>query len=149
MIGLQGTDAAVDQAYMLGLSDDSPSYIVLRKGLLSDGIQAGSVDPTVNGILKKSTNAVALDTWVHLRLDMVVNGTGDVVLKVFENDLTTDTVDDPTWIAVAGMTDFIDDALQVKTGSAPFTSGRAGFAMTSYDVGRRALVDQIDIRRQT
>lgn len=149
MIGLQGTDAETDEAYMLGLSDDDPSYIVLRKGLLSDGVQPGSVDPTVNGNLKKSSSSVDLDEWVHLRLDMVVNGTGDVVLKCYQNDLDSYTVSVPTWVAIPGMDDFIDDALEVNTGSAPFTSGRAGFGYTCSDTGRRALIDHVEIARQT
>lgn len=156
-IGWQGTDVS-DGGYMLGLQDDDPSYIVLRKipsgsGLLT-GLVAGDVDPLNNGILLKSTNTVDVGDWVHLRLDMVVNGTGDVVLNVYQNDLGTNTVQIPVWELAGGMTSvanpngFLDDSLGVNSGSAPFTSGRAGFGYSTTDVTRRAYFDHIEVFRQ-
>jgi hypothetical protein len=72
-----------DSAYLLGLSDDDPHRIVLRKGAVAVGL------PTADGpgVLLKSAASFAQATWLHLRLDVIVNTNGDVVLKVFQNDL--------------------------------------------------------------
>lgn len=155
--GWQGT-AVSDGGYMLGLQDDDPSAIVLRKvpsgsGLLT-GLVEGDVDPLNNGILLKSTDTVAIGEWVHLRLDMVVNGTGDVVLNVYKSDLSANTVGSPVWELIPGMTTvanpngFLDDSLGVNSGTSPFTSGRAGFGYTTTDVTRRAYFDHIEVLRQ-
>lgn len=146
-IGAQGPGVN-DSGYLLGLQDDDPSHIVLKKGALNFGIPSGTPDPTNNGILRRSTDAIDIDEWYHLRLDMVVNGSGDVVLKVFQNDLSVNDVDSPVWTAINGMADFVDDALAVNTGSAPFTSGRAGFGMQVSDVTRRGFFDQLEVFRQ-
>lgn len=146
-IGAQGPSIN-DVGYMLGLQDDDPSHIVLRKGVLSEGIPAGTPDPTSNGILLRSTDAIELDEWLHLRLDMVVNGSGDVVLAVYQSDLDEELVTSPVWAAINGMDAFVDDALGVNTGSAPYTSGRAGFGMQVADVTRRAYFDQLEVFRQ-
>lgn len=148
-IGVADTDFTIATGYKLGLNDDDPSKITLSKGLLTDGLPAGTPDPTVNTILRQSSGTTAIDTYRHLRLDMVANDTGDVVLKVFENDLSVNDVDAPVWQVVPGMTDFIDDALGVATGSLPFTSGRMGFAFVTSDVTRRSFFDQVEAFRQT
>lgn len=146
-IGAQGPDIN-DAGYLLGLSDDDPSHIVLKKGTLSLGIPSGTPDPTNNGILRRSTDAIDIDTWYQLRLDMVVNGSGDVILKCFMSDLDLYAVTGPTWTTINGMADFTDDSLGVNTGSAPYTSGRAGYGMQVSDVTRRAYFDQIEVFRQ-
>jgi hypothetical protein len=146
-IGLQGPDVS-DLGYLLGLQDTDPTHVVLRKGTVDNGLAEGTPDPTNNGILRRSTNAKEIDTWYHLRLDMVVNGSGDVILKVFENDLTVNTVGSPVWQAIAGMADFTDDALGINTGTAPYTSGRAGFGHRNEDVTRRSLFDHLRVIRQ-
>lgn len=144
-IGLQGS-AVADSGYLLGLSDEDPHKIVLRKGVLSDGLPSGAVGSL--GILRKSTASFVPDTWLHLRLDMVVNTNGDVLLQCFQSDLAVHAVTAPTWVAIAGMTTFTDDALGVNSGSAPYTSGRVGFGMATKDVTRRAYLDQIEVFRQ-
>lgn len=147
-IGLQGPSVN-DSGYLLGLADVNPSRILLKKGTLSDGLESLSPVPASNGVLRRSARTVAIDEWVHLRLDMIVNLTGDVVLKVFENDLAANPIGGaPDWQAIDGMDDFIDDNLQVETGSAPYTSGRAGFAFQTSDVTRRGYVDHITLARQ-
>ena len=146
-IGLQGTDVS-DFGYLLGMQDEDPTHFVLRKGTVDAGLASGTPDPTVNQILRRSTDAKAVGTWYHLRLDMVVNASGDVILKVFENDLDTNPVGTPVWAAVAGMADFVDDALAINTGSAPFTSGRAGIGHRNDDVTRRSLFDHLRVIRQ-
>lgn len=133
-------------AYMLGLQDDDPSFLVLRKGILNEGLPAGLV--AQNGILRKSSAAVAADTWVHLRLSVIVQGTGDVLLQVEQSDLTVHDVTAPVWSAVPGMDDFVDDALGINSGSLPFLGGRQGFGMYANDISRRAAFDHITIERQ-
>jgi len=149
-IGLQGPSIN-DEGYMLGLSDADPSRIVLRKGVLSAGLP--DLAPAAgNGILRRSTSSVDIDAdaWTHLRLDMIFNDVGDVRLQVFQNDLAAHALGTaPTWTAIPGMTEFVDDSLGVNSGSAPFTSGRAGFCFRSSDVTRRALFDHLEVRRQT
>jgi hypothetical protein len=145
-IGLQGPSVN-DEGYLLGLADGDPSRIVLRKGTISGGLP--DVAPGGSGVLARSTGTVNVDAWVHLRLDMIFNTVGDVRLQVFRNDLGTNPLGGaPSWVAIPGMSEFVDDALGVNSGSAPFTSGRAGFAFRTSDVTRRAQFDHIDIRRQ-
>ena len=159
-IGAQGSSVN-DLAYLIGLSDAEPSKIVLKKGAISAGVPDAAPDPAANGILLRSTRDVAIGEWVHIRLDMIVNTNGDVILPVFENDLGTNPLGTaPDWQPVAGMEGplsdaenpidgFIDDALAVASGSAPLTSGRAGFGMHVSDVTRRGYFDHIEVLRQT
>ena len=140
----QGTSVN-DSAYLLGLSDDDPHRIVLRKGAVSVGL------PNADGpgVLLKSAASFVQGTWVHLRLDVIVNTNGDVVLKVYENNLATRPLGTPpSWQPVAGMVELIDDHLGINTGSQPLTSGRGGFGMAVKDVTRRAYFDHIELSRQ-
>jgi hypothetical protein len=155
-IGLQGTNVT-DNGYILGLGDDDPHHIVLRKGALSDGLPDAAPTPTASPrVLMRSSASFANDTWLHLRLDMIVEGTGDVILQVYQNDLDTNPVSAPVWELITGMegpqyptiTGFVDDALGVTTGIAPYTSGRAGFGHYNNDVGRQSFFDHIEIGRQ-
>ena len=155
-IGLGGTGVS-DSAYLLGLADGDPHRIALRKGALSGGLPDNAVDPDASpNILMRSSDTYDNDTWLHLRLDMIVQGTGDVILQCFQNDLDSNTVSSPTWQTIPGMEGpqsptvdgFIDDALGVNTGSAPYTSGRAGFGAKLEDVTRRVFFDHLEIARQ-
>jgi hypothetical protein len=146
-IGLQG-NSVNNLGYLLGLSDNDPSHIVLKKGAPSAGLADAAPDPGVNGILLRSNEAFDNDTWLHLRLDMIVNDNGDVILQVFRNDLDANAVSAPVWVALPGMEEFVDDALSINSGSAPYVSGRAGFAMYANDVTRRAAFDHVAIARQ-
>lgn len=147
-IGLQGPSVN-DQGYLLGLADGDPAHVLLKKGTIVAGLADLAPDPPANGILRRSTGTKAIDEWVHLRLDMVFNDNGDVVLKVFENDLDAQPLGvAPVWLAIAGMADFIDDVLQVNSGSAPLTSGRGGFAFQKDDVTRRGALDHLTLSRQ-
>jgi hypothetical protein len=148
-MGLTGT-TITDTGYILGLSDAEPARIILRKGRLIDGIPDQTPDPTVNGNLMASSDTFAQGEWLHLRLDAITQGTGDVLLKCWINDLGTDPVTAPVWTIIPGMdgplptiTGFIDDALQVNTGTAPLTSGYVGFSSTLEGLGRRAYFDHI------
>jgi hypothetical protein len=140
-----------DQGYLLGLSDADPSRIVLRKGAISAGLP-DLAPASGNGILRQSTTSVDVDAdvWTHLRLDVISNDIGDVRLQCFQNDLNAQPIGTaPVWTAIPGMTEFVDDALGVNSGSAPFVGGRAGYAFRKNDVTRRAQFDHIEVRRQT
>jgi hypothetical protein len=142
--------AITDYGYLLGLQDDDPHRIVLRKGVIGQGLPAGLVNPLVNGILSRSTATFAPGTWLHLRLDSVVNLNGDVVLNVYRSDFTLPgvTLAAPDWQPIPGMPQFIDDTLHVNTGTAPYTSGRAGFGFSVKDVTRRGYFSHLEIERQ-
>lgn len=155
-IGLQGT-SVTDNAYILGLGDDDPHHIILRKGALSDGVPDVAPTPTVSPrVLLRSSASYNNDTWLHLRLDMIVESTGDVILQVYQNDLDSNPVTLPVWAVVTGMEGaqyptihgFIDDSLGVNTGLSPYTSGRAGFGHYNNDVGRQSFVDHLEVARQ-
>jgi hypothetical protein len=135
-----------DAAYMLGLSDEDPHRIVLRKGALAVGVPGGDGP----GVLLASTETFAAGTWLHLRLDVVVNPNGDVVLNVFRNALERHPLNvPPAWEPISGMPPFVDDTLGVNSGSLPLTSGRGGFGFAVSDVTRRAYFDALEVSRQT
>lgn len=139
-------------AYMLGLSDEDPHRIKLVKGVISAGIPAAAVAvPPVQGVLAASLQSYPVRTWLHLRLDAVQNSNGDVVLNAYFNDLTLGgaSVVTPSWQPIPGIAQFIDDHLQVNTGSAPLLGGYAGFAFATGNVQRRGYFDEIEIVRQT
>jgi len=148
---IQGTTVN-DSCYMLGLSNADPYKITLVKGVLANGIPAAS---TADTVLAFSTESFNPDTWHHLRLDIISNPNGDVILKCFESDLDTYGVDeDAGWTAITGMSDFTDDALGANSYDAgnsdtPYVGGRAGFGFTTSALQRRAFFDHIRISRQT
>lgn len=145
-IGLQGPSVN-DSGYILGLSDADPHHIVLRKGSLITSVPDNA--PGSNGVLRRSTATYAPDTWHHIRLDMIVNLNGDVILKCFKNDLDLNPVGVlAIWDPIPGMDDFIDDSIGVNSGSAPYTNGRMGFGCFTKDVGRRMYFDHITASRQ-
>jgi len=134
-----------DTAYLLGLSDDDPHRIVLRKGAVAVGIP----DSEGPNVLLASGESFSQGTWLHLRLDVIVNDNGDVVLKVLRNDLGAHPLGSPPdWQAVPGMVEFIDDHLGINSGSQPLTSGRGGFGMSVADVTRRGYFDHLELLRQ-
>lgn len=144
--GLQGSSVN-DNAYMLGFSDEDPSFIVLKKGAIVQGITGAAVGS--EGNLRKSTASVDPDTWTHLRLDQIVNLNGDVILKAFMSDLTLNAVGAPDWQPIPGIDDFVDDALGVASGSVPYTTSRFGFGMQiNEEAGRRSYFDHIEVLRQ-
>lgn len=151
-IGLQGPSVN-DLGYLLGLSDEEPSRIVLVKGRLVDGVPAAV--PGSLGVLRRSNATFAAGTWVHLRLDMITNPSGDVVLTAWASDLAAHTVAAPLWTRIGGFADpvngaydFNDDALGVNSGSSPYTAGRMGFGFASRDVGRRGFFDHLECLKQ-
>ena len=159
MLFINSQGASVnDSAYLLGLADDEPHRIVLRKGQIVGGIPNAS--PGASGVLRRSTATFAKGTWLHLRIDAVVNLNGDVILKVFRNDLTANPVTAPLWVAEPGIEDstlvsthgagtaFVDDSLGINSGSAAYTSGRMGFAFRTGNITRRGFFDHLECLRQ-
>ncbi len=153
-ICLGGTDST-DLAYMLGLDMSSAPRLVLRKGQLTSGIPA--VAPGSQGVLRRSASTFAIAEWLHVRLDAIKQPTGDILLRVFKNDLTANSVSSPVWAAVSGLSDFTDDSLGVNSSAvgitgadaAPLTSGRMGFGMYASDVNRNSYFDHVKPERQT
>jgi hypothetical protein len=157
---LQGLSFSA-MAYMLGLSDEIPSRIVLVKGPFSP---VGNVtipppvitSPPTKGVLACSTATYAPGNWLQLRLDAIANGNGDVVLNCYFNDLTLGgaSVASPTWIPIPGISQYIDDALGINTGTTPLAglsgaNGYAGFGMTKTVPNTTALFDELEVLAQT
>jgi hypothetical protein len=147
IIGLvSGSLVDSNKAYMLGLSNDIPYKIVLRKGLLISGL-----DPASSDVLRQSNESYSdLTLWHHLRLEVLVNPHGEVRVNAFKNDLTLNAVSAPVWEAIDGMDGFIDDSLSVLTGTPPLTSGfRPVIGMyNGGNAGAVGLIDHITIARQ-
>lgn len=142
---IQGQGTSVnDICYMLGLSDNEPHKIVLAKSALVSGVPGETVDPTGVGVLSVSSGTFTKGTWLHLRLDCIVNVNGDVLLQCFRNDLGSNDVDAPAWVVEPGLANVVDDALQILTGSAALTAGRMGFGFQTKDVSRRGFFDHIE-----
>ena len=151
-IQCQGTSVN-DHAYLLGLSDAEPSRIVLAKVAIVGGLPAAPV-VSQGGVLGLSTSTYVKDTWHHLRLDAIVNANGDVLLQAFRS--ASGNVASPTWAAVAGLANFVDDQLGVNSQLAggasgfyqPFTSGRMGFGFFTKDISRRGVFDHFEALAQ-
>lgn len=143
---VQGSDVTF-AGYVLGISAGDPGHITLCKRRLVEGIPDAA--PGAQGVLRRSTTTVPVDTWKHLRLDCVINNNNDVVINAFENDVVANGVASPVWVAIPGLTQFVDDALGANSGSAPFTAGRMGFGGWVNDVGRRMYFDRIECIRET
>lgn len=142
--GLTSNPNVNDTGYLLGLEDSNPARIILRKGPLSGGL---TVD-TSKSTLAVSSNAYTPGTWVHLRLDAIFNQNGDVVLLVFQNDLTANSVVAPVWNAIPGMPTIVDDALAVNSGTTPLAGGFAGFGAYTAALQKRSYFDQVQVLRQ-
>jgi hypothetical protein len=143
-LGCQG-DSVNDRSYLLGLSDEDPCRIVLRKGALCVGIPGSDGD----GVLLASGQSFSQSEWLHIRLDMIVNTDGDVVLRCFSNDLSNHPLGaSPAWTEISGMEAFIDDVTGINSGTAPLTSGRGGFGFAVSDVTRRGYFNYIELSRQ-
>jgi len=139
-----------DWAYLLGLSDNAPYEIVLAKAPLVSGLRQDDENVT---ILRSSSNQYNMGDglWHHIRLDAVVQPNGDVLLQCYENSLVTNPIGTaPSWQPIAGMSDFIDDAAQINTGSAPLWGGCAGFAFAVHEtLNVRGAFDALQAGRQS
>lgn len=144
--GLDANDVGGD-GYLLGFThDEEPSHLVLQKGSPSNGLLE---TPTSNVELCKSSQTFAAGTWAHLQFDLIIQPHGDVHLQLKSSDLGSHTVGSPSWEAIDGMPEYIDDALGVQSGSVPFNGGGyVGFAYYSESIGRYALIDHVKVARQ-
>jgi hypothetical protein len=145
---LGGSDTAVsttDQAYMLGLSNASPSHIVLAKTTPATGIPDGS--PGTLGILAKSTDVVDLNEWVHLKLEVIAQSNGDVVINCYRSTEDLDAA--PDWQPIEGLDSFVDDVTKINSGTDPLTAGRPGFAFSYLAPNRVAAAGNFQVTRQT
>lgn len=109
-IGLFVDKVYTASGYFIGLSDASSYKICLKKG------SPTSLGESESTVIRKSTagytaSGDSADAWFHLKLDVLVNPHGEVVLSVKRNDLGSNLVTAPSWAAIPGMDDFIDDSL--------------------------------------
>ena len=147
-----------DTAYLLGLEDAEPARIVLAKGVINSGIPNSTDTPTK--ILRTSTQRYYQNEWVHLRFQAITQPSGDVVLRMYQNDVNSHPLDNPSfwvwneiefndgWNARFGNGYFIDDVTGVNSGSAPLTSGYVGYAFQTEEIARRAYFDHIALTLQ-
>ena len=149
----QGSPPSVsDNAYIIGLSDADPYEIVLAKGPINAGLVTDDVNLT---ILETSSSQYSMsdDLWHHVRLDAIVQPTGDVLLRGYVNSLSLQPIGTtPSWTAITGWTStgYVDDKLQINTGSAPLLGGYAGYAFqVAQSLNRRGAVDAIEVYRKT
>ena len=151
---LAGT-ASTGLAYMLGLDNSATPRLVLRKGQIANGIPA--VAPGSQGVLRRSSASYAIGQWLHVRLDAILQPTGDVRLRVFGNNIAANGITSPAWVAIDGLSVFTDDNLGVNSSNLgitgpdalPLTSGRVGFGMRTADVNRNAYFARVRPERQT
>jgi hypothetical protein len=132
--------------YLLGLSNGDTPHLILRKGDIASGLP--DVAPGSQGVLRRSVETFAAEEFWHLRLQCVKNTNGDLVINVLMSDLGAHAVSSPSWVAVAGMDQFIDDQLGIASGSVPILSGYTGHGMRSEDVGRVSYIEYIQLARQ-
>jgi hypothetical protein len=145
-IQCQSNDVLTASAYMLGISAGDPGYIMLRKGTLIGGLPDDT--PGSSGVLRKSSAQIDLLEWVHLRLDCIVNPSGDVILNCYQNNLAVNPVTTPIWAAIPGMPSYNDDVLGVNSGSPGITAGgRVGYGFFSAVPGVVGAVDHITIAK--
>lgn len=134
-------------AYMLGLSAGDPGHITLAKRRLVDGIPDAA--PGAQGVLRRSTATVPNNTWVHLRIDVVINSNGENVINCFRSDVSVNPVTAPVWVAIPGITQFVDDNLGANSGSLPLPTGRMGYGGWVNDVARCMYFDRLECLRET
>lgn len=145
-----GPPSVNDEGYILGLLDADPYEIVLAKGPLVGGL----IDDSSNlSILRRSSDQFNMGDalWHHIRMDTIVEPNGDVLLQCFSNDLTLHPIGvAPDWQPIAGMSDYIDDAIQINTGSSPLWGGYAGFAFAvAGALNRRGAFDALEVLRSS
>jgi hypothetical protein len=132
-------DAQTAQAYMLGLSEDFPYRIVLKKGLLGSGLKVADA-------LRVSAQAWQTPLWFELALQVGVNAQGDIGLIVQRRD----PVLTGAWGSVPGMAFLLDDALGRASGQPPvFGDFYVGFGHYSSGAsGRVSVFDHLIVERQ-
>ena len=163
LVGCAQGNSVSDGAYLLGLEDASPAHLVLAKvDAISTGIPADNADGTNSAtILRVSNDTFTIDEWLHLKWEIITQDNGDVVHKIYKNDLSTHDLGTPgnwVWVAVEFSDQwtgtfadgyFIDDITGVNSESIPYTSGYWGFGTVVANIARRSYFDFIGITKQT
>jgi hypothetical protein len=146
-----------DVGYLIGIENATPGRIVLAKGTIGVGIPADGIG---TAILRTSVERVLQGAWCHLRVDAIVQTSGDVVLRVYKNDVNAHPLNVPAgwvweevvfedgWVGTFSDGYFIDDSVGINSGSLPLTSGFAGFGFKCTESARRAYVDCVGITQQ-
>lgn len=140
-----------DSAYMLGLLDADPYKIVLAKGSIVGGIVVEDSNSTPK-ILAEGSQQFSMGDglWHHLRMDPIVQPNGDVLIKVYQSNLATRTVENPDWEPIPGFSSegYVDGVLEINSGSAPLWGGYVGFAFAVNDaLNRRGAFDAFQAGR--
>jgi len=80
----------------------------------------------------------------------VEQANGEIYLNCWESDLVAHPVTAPSWVAIPGMAQYIDDAAGFNSGTLPYSGGGyCGMAMAlSEAIGVAAAFDHIQFRRQ-
>lgn len=141
-----------DSAYMIGLESNDPSSIKVFKGPMVNGIPATDPAAAADGkTLLTSDSAYTADEWVHVRMDVIRQGSGDVLIKCYENDLSNPLtpVNTPAWTALPGCETFTDDVAGVHSGTLPFDGGYLGHGFEVGIISRVAQFDYLTMVRQT
>jgi hypothetical protein len=135
--------AAAAAAYLLGVGFDG--RVRLAKGLLGGGLGGAAV-------LAQGEVVYPLGAWVHLRLDVIANANGDVILNAYQSDLGARPVTAPAWTPIPGIgtttPHFVDDRVQINTGSPALKAGYSGFAFYFSSAADVAAIDHVTIERQ-
>jgi len=145
-----GAPSVNDEAYMMGLSDADPYEIVIAKGPLLGGLNGSDANFQ---ILERSSAQYTMGDalWHHLRLDAIVQPNGDVLLRGYVNDLTAHAIGTtPTWEDITGFTSggYVDDRLNINSGSDPLWGGYAGFAFAvATQINARGAFDALEAYR--
>lgn len=149
-IGLIQGNNPNSPGYLLGLNDAATYKVVLNKTTPGAGLAASG--STMLRASADSYTAVgdAATTWFQLRLDVLVNPHGEVILNCYQNDLSLYSVASPTWTAIDGMSSYTDDSLGILSGSLPYLdSFYAVFGFyTNNSAGCVALFDYVEVSRQ-
>jgi len=151
---LRGTDPSTAEGYMIGLSAASSYQVVVKKGAPASGLSASGSDILLASDAAFTDVGDAASVWFHLRMDVLVNPHGEVVINASENDVQTIGLaaggGTEVWSSITGMEQFIDDPAGVFSGSTPHTGNfYAFFGMYTSAAGSIALFDHIEVYRQT
>lgn len=149
---------ATSPAYVLGLSEETPHKIVLRKGALNSPTK---IDADANlGQSDAHFYDGPVSGWHNLRLDVCVEPHGDVVLRVlYDSALGGAGPVTPVWSPIAGIGSInlggwdveVDDVLGVRTGT-PALQGGFYFGFGHYnsaDAGHISVFDYVRTGHQT
>jgi len=141
-----GKDVASARGYILGLSGEEPSRIVLKKGNLSSPLLS-----TGDDVLAVSDADFPTNPWIQLSLFVTVNAHGEVGLAVRRIDPVDVTPPIGLGVEEPGIATLVDDNGGIISGSVPlagpFYVGHGCYFGGSQ--GRKALFDYTIIGRQT